>query len=225
MDFKQTIDFFSRLKENNNREWFHANKAEYDKLRKNFLLYTELLIQQISEFDQRLKGTQAKDCLFRIYRDIRFSKNKIPYKTHIGAYMSPGGRKSIYAGYYLHIEPEESFLGGGIYCPQNNILKAIRTEIYNNVDAFYELKSRVKFKEYFGDFQGEKLKTAPRDFPKDWEHIETLRNKSYFVWNNITDDLFSPDLNTKILEIFREAYHVNEYFNQTIDEFSNKMQK
>ena len=119
-----------------------------------------------------------KDCLFRIFRDVRFSKDKRPYKTNMGSFIAKGGRKSMRAGYYFHIEPDGNFAGGGIYMPPSEPLKNIRTAIFENPETFIELTETKKFKKIFTEFHGEKLKTAPKGFPREFEYINLSLNVS-----------------------------------------------
>jgi uncharacterized protein (TIGR02453 family) len=120
---KHILDFLKDLSSNNTREWFEMNKPVYNKVKADFENFVNEIIAEIQRFDPSLGSLQAKDCTFRIYRDVRFSHDKSPYKTNIGAFMAKGGRKSAGSGYYLHIEPGKSFVGGGIICPA---LKCLR---------------------------------------------------------------------------------------------------
>ena len=125
----KVIQFLNELSENNNREWFQKNKKWYDESREKVLFLTEVVINEIRKFDPDVPLLEPKDCLFRIFRDVRFSHDKSPYKTNFGSFIAKGGRKSSYAGYYFHIEPSGSFVGGGIYMPAAEPLKAIRDYI------------------------------------------------------------------------------------------------
>jgi len=130
------IKFLTTLKENNNRDWFNKNKKWYQRSIEEFEVYVNCLIGEIQKFDVDIRFLAAKDCIFRIYRDIRFSKDKSPYKTNFGAFIVKDGRKSGNAGYYLHIEPGSSFLGGGIYMPPAETLRVVRKEIFENTKEF-----------------------------------------------------------------------------------------
>jgi len=178
----ETLRFLSALKLNNHREWFQLHKDEYLKVRKNFEEFAEELLEKIKSFDESLCNIEIKQCLFRIYRDVRFSPNKEPYKTHFGVYFGKnGGKNSNFAGYYFHLDPEESFFGGGIYMPLPEYLKAIRKEIYYQIDEFKTIINAPAFKKYYqGIEEIEKLKKAPADFPKDFPDIELLKNKHFF---------------------------------------------
>ena len=128
--------FLTDLRDNNNREWFQANKERYLKAKEVFESFIDNLIPEIRKFDSSIDLITSGDCMFRIYKDIRFSKDKTPYKTNIVAYIARGGKSSPYAGYYVHAEPGQSMLAGGIYMPQPEALKRLREEIYYNVDEF-----------------------------------------------------------------------------------------
>ncbi|MCP4178696.1 MAG: DUF2461 domain-containing protein [bacterium] len=211
---KNIINFLTQLKENNTRDWFHANKDIYNEAKERFDTYINLLIPKVKEIDSGVDVNEAKECTFRIYRDVRFSKNKEPYKTNFGGYINKGGRKSKYAGYYLHVEPDNSFIGGGIYMPQGDDLRSIREEIHKDPETFKKLLNDKEFKEYFPELWGDKLKTAPRGFPKDFADIDLLRYKSYTVLHYIKDsDLFSDHFFDYVIEVFNVQYKFNKYFN------------
>ncbi|MDM8161972.1 DUF2461 domain-containing protein [Labilibaculum sp. K2S] len=210
-------EFLLELRENNNRDWFHTNKKKYDKAKKDFELFVELSIEQIKVIDPDLSGLNAKDCIFRIFRDVRFSENKQPYKTHFGAFLAKNGRKSKYGGYYIHIEPEGSFLGGGCYMPAPNVLKAIREEIFHNPLEFKEIITNKEFSSHFPEMYGEKLKTAPRGYPKDFEYIDLLNFKNYAVGKMVPDRIvLSEKFSDEILECFASLQTLNAYLNEIL---------
>ena len=144
------LQFLSGLQANNNREWFQANKMEYDQSKKILSAFIEKLIARIAVFDPQISGVEAKDCIFRINRDTRFSTNKTPYKNNMGAFIAAGGRKSPFAGYYVHLQPGECFLSGGIYMPQPDVLKTLRTEIHEKAGEFLQILNKPEFKTQFG---------------------------------------------------------------------------
>lgn len=211
------ISFLSELKQNNHKEWFDLNRNRYQKLRKDFIDFIDKLIPQIAEYDSNINGLEGKKCVFRINRDIRFSPDKTPYKTNVGAYISQGGKKGPFAGYYLHIEPGGSFLAGGIYQPESKVLKEIRSEIYYDVEKFKALINDKNFKKYFKEIWSEKLKAAPRGFSKDWPEIELLKFKNYTVIHEIDDNKITDK---KFLDysmnVFKALYPFNSYFNDVI---------
>ena len=154
----EIIQFLTELRQNNNREWFQANKSRYDSLRKGFIDEVQQLIDRIALFDPEIAGLEAKDCLFRIYRDIRFSPDKTPYKIHFAAYMaSCGGRGSERAGYYIHLEPSGCLLSGGVWCPPPALLKALRKDIYENIEDFVAIMEKPSFKKTYPTMEGEVL--------------------------------------------------------------------
>jgi uncharacterized protein (TIGR02453 family) len=161
------IDFLKELSKNNNREWFADNKSFYREAMSAFEEVTAQMIGYIGETDKQITGLQPKDCIFRIYRDIRFSKDKTPYKTHFDAFIAKkGGRKSPYAGYYMHVMPGKSLLGGGVYAPIPEILNYIRREIYNFPDEFNAIIHNPEFNMLFGELFDESSKMFREAFQK-----------------------------------------------------------
>ena len=127
---KDILDFLTELRQHNNRDWFNERKDRFYELRATFLNRVDELIRLISVFDEEISGLEAKNCVYRIYRDTRFSPDKTPYKTFFSAYIaSKGGKKSLRAGYYLHLEPGNCLLGGGVWCPESKLLKELREHI------------------------------------------------------------------------------------------------
>ncbi len=219
---KDIFDFFNELKHNNNRDWFHAQKSRYEKNKQNFMFVLELLIHEISQFDGSIKGQQPKDCPFRINRDIRFSKDKSPYKTNMGAFITPQGRNSGYGGYYIHLEPGSSMIAGGIYMPPSNVLKAIRQEIYNNFEEFEDIVKDETFVQSFGhEFYGEKLKTGPRGFDENFRGIEYLKLKHFTVSKSLSDtEITSSDFIPEAVKACEAMYPLNRFLNQVVSEVS-----
>ena len=217
MDLHGTVGFLEKLKANNKREWFQANKSLYDDARGEFEQFIAVLIPVVRGIDPDVDVVGPKECLFRIFRDVRFSKDKSPYKTNFGAFIAKGGRKSPYAGYYVHIEPGASFVGGGAYMPESQYLKAIRTEIFENVDEYKAIVEGAEFRKFFGGMFGEKLKTAPKGFPKEFSDIDLLKNKHYAVAHRVEDDFwFSDTLVEDVAEMFRVQYVLNRFLNNAI---------
>lgn len=214
---KEVIKFLSDLEKNNNRDWFNAHRDRYETTRQRFLSLTEILINELRQLDDDIPPLSPKDCMFRIFRDTRFSTDKQPYKSNYGSFISPGGRKSFYAGYYFHVQPGESFIAGGVYMPPSEALKAIRQEIYENPEEFIEIIEEEQFKNLFGSIWGEQLKTAPRGFPKDWKHIDLLRFKSYVVSHDIQNEfLLSEDLIQHTMDVFKVLYPLNRFLNDLL---------
>lgn len=185
---KSTIQFLKQLEKNNNREWFNANKHLYEAAKADFENFVDGLIKAISKFDKSVEGLKAKDCTFRIYRDVRFSKNKAPYKNNMGAYLAAGGRKSMKPGYYIHMQPGKSFVAGGAYMPEGPVLAAIRQEIDYNLKEFQGILKKKSFSKYFKKLDGETVKTTPKGYEKDHPAIEFLKHKDFLATHNLKDD-------------------------------------
>ncbi len=221
MQIENILQFLTELKINNNREWFAENKTRFDELKKYFEQICKDLIVEISKFDEDIKHVEVKDCVFRIYRDIRFSHDKTPYKTHFGVYIaSAGGRKSQRGGYYLHLEPAGCFVAVGVWSPEPNMLKALRQSIYDNIDELNEIRNNPEFSQYFTTFfQEDKLKTVPRGFPKDFPDAEFLKLKHYIAEYKLDDAILKKeDFVLQIAKIVKCAYPLNKFLNYTVDE-------
>jgi len=215
---KTILSFLTQLEENNTREWFNDNKAVYEEARSHFESFINLLIVKIKEFDPEIDVNGAKECVFRIYKDVRFSKDKSPYKTNMGAYIAKGGRKSELAGYYMHIEPEGSFAGGGIYCPQPAVLKKIREDIYSQPEDIKAILNEKSFKASFPELYGDRLKTVPKGYPKDFKDGELLKFKDYTVIKYLSDkDILSDTLSDKVIAIFKIQKPFNDYLNKAVN--------
>jgi len=217
MDLNHSLNFLTLLRENNNREWFAANKPQYVEARTEFELLINILLPRLKDVDPEIDVFQAKECVFRIFKDTRFSKDKTPYKTNLGAFIAPGGRKSPFAGYYIHVEPGQSFIGGGVYMPQSEQLRAVRTRIFENVDTYKNIINQTSFKKYFPKIYGEKMKTAPRGFDREWPDIDLLRNKHYAVVHNIPDSFWhSANIIDRIVRVFKAQRPFNVFINEAI---------
>ncbi|MDP4187165.1 MAG: DUF2461 domain-containing protein [Bacteroidota bacterium] len=219
MNLKVCLDFLHGLKQNNNREWFNENKNFYLQAKKEYEVAVNLLISQISKFDKRINSSlSAGDCIFRIYRDIRFSNDKTPYKPNFGAYISKGGRKSQLAGYYFHMEADSCLLSCGCWMPQPPQLKAIRNDIYENIEEFNSILHDSSFGKYFNGIDGRKLQTAPKGYPKDFEHIDLLKYKDYCITNSITEDfVLQKDFIEKASEIFKVMFPFINFINEALE--------
>ncbi|OQY00787.1 MAG: hypothetical protein B6I20_08240 [Bacteroidetes bacterium 4572_117] len=219
MEFDRLLHFLNQLNNNNNRDWFNSNKKEFVELKEQFEAFINQLIPKVKHIDGFKNSLSAKDCIFRIYRDVRFSKNKEPYKSHFGAYIADGGRKSPYAGYYVHIEPGKSFAGGGIYKPEPTVLKELRYEIMDKVDEFKKIIFDKGFKKIYTELYGEQLKNPPRGFPKNFADIELLKLKSYALVHPIDDKIIkSETFENYLLNLFETAKPFNMFFNKVISE-------
>jgi len=215
---KQVFTFLSNLIQNNNRDWFKEHKSDYDLMRKNLDLLVQQLGEGLSHIEPSFNYTKSTDYTFRIYRDVRFSKDKSPYKNHIGIYLINGGRKSPMAGYYVHIQPSASFVAGGLFRPEAKILRAVRDEVHFDYKGFEKIVLDNDFKKVFGGLWAEdKLKRVPRDFPKDSPAAEWLKYKSFIAMHPITDDDFvNDDFIETTLSIFRKIKPLNDFLNNAI---------
>jgi len=182
-----TLKFLKDLSKNNHKEWFDANRGKYETAKADFLQLVEKIITDFCNKDKQIGALDAKRCLFRINRDIRFSKDKTPYKTNLGASFEKGGRISPFACYYLHIEPgNKSFIAGGFYSPEAPDLKKIRKEIEFFHDDLEEIVNEPNFKKQFGDLnrsESNSLKTAPKGFEKDHPAIEFLKDFPHNIFD------------------------------------------
>jgi len=216
-----TLQFLADLKANNERDWFAANKPRYVAAHQEFLQFTDALIAGIGQFDPGVARFSAKDCVFRIYRDVRFSKDKSPYKTQFGAYVAAAPKKSeihTRAGYYLHVEPGAAFLAGGAYLPESPWLKAIRQEIAYCTEEFSGILGSPEFKKYFGDIEGEKLVRPPKDYTADHPAIELLKHKSFVASHKCTDEqVLSGSFLQHCTEVFRALHPFNQFLNRSTD--------
>ena len=218
MNANLVLDFLSQLKLNNNREWFQENKKWYDDAKKEVENFVSGIITTISAIDPALQTPPMKDCMFRIFRDVRFGADKSPYKTNFGAFIARGGRKSSFPGYYFHFEPGESMLAGGVYQPEPDTLKLLRNEVYFRCAELKEILEKPSFKKYFsqlGDF--DKMKKAPKDFPADFPDVDLLKYRSYIVSQNIPDKIVtSENYQKQVLDMVKELQPFMAFLNRAI---------
>jgi uncharacterized protein (TIGR02453 family) len=216
---QDTLTFLKDLKKHNNKEWFDNHRPDYEIAKTNFREFIEELIAGISKFDPAVKHLEAKNCVFRINRDVRFSANKLPYKNNMGASISPGGKKSYTAGYYLHIEPGASFLAGGMWQPEPVYLNAIRQEIDYNPEEFKKIITAKAFKNYLGALSDEdKLKTVPKGYDKTHPQIELLRHRSFIVVHDLTDKvILGKDFQKHCATVFKAMYPMNMFLRRACD--------
>ena len=203
-DLKPTLDFLKALKRNNNRDWFESHRPQYQLARSQFEAYVTALIQDLAPVEG-LGGLSAKDCIFRLNRDLRFSKDKSPYKTHMSAYIAPGGRKSRRLGYYVHVSPgNQSMIAGGMHEPEPQQIARWRQAMDRDPGPFNRIIHEKTFRRYFGEISGEKLKTAPRGYPRDHPALELLRLRQVTAMRPLADkDLSGRSLVQETLRTFR----------------------
>jgi uncharacterized protein (TIGR02453 family) len=215
---KSTLDFLTAIKCNNNRDWFMANRSMYLEAKDNFESFVQEIINKVIPFDPILKGLEVKSCVYRLNRDIRFSNDKSPYKSHLGAFIVRGGKKNgdKFAGYYFHVEPGgKSLIAGGAYMPPAPWLSAIREKISESPDEILKIIDSKKFKKYFGEIQGEKLKKMPKGYPADHPQIELLKYKSFLIMNEVPDKMvLSDEYFDYVIDVFKAMKPFNDYMNE-----------
>lgn len=217
-----TLQFLKSLSKNNNKPWFDAHRGQYLQAKSDFEKFVSQIIKETSKFDDDIKDLQIKDCVFRINRDIRFSKNKTPYKTNMGASFDRGGKKSIYAGYYFHAEPGgKSFVGGGIWMPMAPELKKIRQEIDYCFDEFKDIVENKTFVSEYKELENTpdvKLSNLPRGYEKENPAAEYLKFKSVLAIKYLPDeDLTSPKLVSKTIKAFKALMPLIKFINKALE--------
>jgi len=217
VDLKPVLDFLSGLKEHNNKPWFEEHRADYERARERFESFVDQLILEYGGSED-FGGVTAKDCVMRIYRDTRFSKDKSPYKTSMGATLAPGGKKSTRLGYHLNLQPRnESLIAGGLYMPSPEQLAGFRKAIDQDAAAFKAILNDREFKKYFGSLEGEKLKTAPQGYSGEHPEIELLRFKQVVVVHHVSDETaLSPAFGAHTIKVFRAMKPFLDYLNMVL---------
>ncbi len=216
---KSVISFLKKLAKNNNREWFADNKKIFEEAKEEFEELIAETISEIGKWNKDVRSLTPKDCIYRIYRDVRFSKDKTPYKTSFSALLSKDGRKGKEAINYLHIQPLQSFTAAGVYMPESNDLKAIRQEIDYNLNKFETILTNYEFKNHFGELSQEwKLKTLPKGYLADNPAIEYLRLKGFVVTKNYMDkEVLAKSFPSAASRSFKIAQPLNIFLNSAID--------
>jgi uncharacterized protein (TIGR02453 family) len=214
-----TLKFLKDLKKNNNRTWFEAHRKQYENAKEDFLLFAEKLIAGIGAFDPPIAQLKAKDCTFRINRDVRFSKDKSPYKNNIAVYFNRNGKKANGAGYYLHIEPGKSFAAGGMWQPEPKELSSIRQEIDYNFDDWTKVIGNTAFKKTFTEgIKGEALVRPPKGYEDSNPAIEFLKLKSFVVTRPFTDaDVQSKAFIKDVAATFKTMKPMIDFLNHAIE--------
>ncbi len=217
------LDFLADLAVNNNREWFMANKARYDAAHKTFMDFSAEYISRLAqEIDPELAGLQPKDCVWRIYRDVRFSYDKRPYKDWFGVFPAiNGGKKSLRGGYYVHFQPGNCMFAGGIWNPPADLLKALRKEIEANYEEVEGIMANPSWQKYFGDFDTDwMLKKVPAGFDPEFVHADWLKRKMYTFSTPLTNQqVCAPDFMDLVVEIAKAAKPMNDFLNYTFEEY------
>jgi uncharacterized protein (TIGR02453 family) len=215
-----TLKYLKTLSRNNNRDWFEKNKSKYLAAKDEFEILVADVLKDLVEFDSSLTGLNPKKLIFRIYRDVRFSKNKDPYKNNFGASFSANGKGMGTPGYYLHIEPgNNSFIAAGLFQPEPEKLIKVRQEIDYNGRKLRKLFTDRKFKNLFTDFWDEdKLKRAPKGYADDHEFISWLKLKSFIVIANLDDsEIMDRNLKRKLVGYYKMTIPLNNFLKEALD--------
>ncbi len=212
---QSTIDFLGKIKKNNNREWFAENKSLYQKENQLFISFADNLLSEMNKFDN-IETPSGKKSVFRIYRDVRFSKDKTPYKTHFSGSFKRA-TKQLRGGYYFHIEPGNSFIGGGFWGPNSKDLLRIRREISIDAGELKTIITSEKFISFFGTLEGEKVKTAPRGFDKNHHDINLLRLKQFVISKKFSDkEILNSNFSDEIIKTFEAMRPFFDYMSSIL---------
>jgi uncharacterized protein (TIGR02453 family) len=203
-NFHPILDFLDKLAQNNYKGWFDSNRAEYESARENFNKFVDYLIDEFRVSDN-LQGLTAKDCVTRIYRDIRFTRDKSPYHANFSAIIAPGGKKSPKQGYYVSIQPhDQSMIAGGLYMPNPQQLERFRQAIDRHAAAFKRITGDKDFVKQFGKIEGERLKTSPKGYDRTHPEIDLLQLKQVTVLHHLTDkEVLAGDFPEKAVAVCR----------------------
>jgi uncharacterized protein (TIGR02453 family) len=214
-DLKPVMTFLGKLAKHNDRTWFEAHRPEYEEARLSFLSFVQELIDGLNRFED-MRGVTPKDCVMRIYRDVRFSKDKSPYKTGLGASIGPGGRKSYGFQYYLHLEPGgHSMVAGGLHEPEAAQLNAFRATIGRDARPFKAIVGAKTFRQYFGEVSGERLKTAPQGYDRTHPEIDLLQLKEVVAVHKLADDVVvAPGLSAHVIKVCAAMKPFLEYLRE-----------
>ncbi|MBD2724196.1 DUF2461 domain-containing protein [Hymenobacter armeniacus] len=221
MQLKPLFTFLSGLAKHNERPWFQERKATYDQLRAQFVEDAEYWFQELQKLDTELAGPEGRKSVFRIYRDVRFSNNKDPYKTHFSVYFTASGKDIETPGYYLQLGPNgNTLIAGGMYQPEKEQLAAIRQEIDYNADELKTLLAAPDFQRYFGGLGGDRLKKAPAAYAADHPEIELLKHKSFVATHQMADAdvLNHEDFRAYVLEVFRAMVPFCQFLRHAISQ-------
>lgn len=221
---KEILTFLRTLAQNNNKEWFNANKAWYLAVQKKWHTFCENLISEIGAYDPDIAKLTIRDCTYRIYRDTRFSKDKTPYKTHFGVFLAPGGKKSMHAGYYLHIGtgggneyPYGHMLAAGNYCYDTRAVRILREDISFGWDEFKEDVLGKAHPSFYVDMDGA-LKRVPKEYPADAPYADWMRLKSFCLMTYVDDEFITaPDLARRAAAMFLTTKPFNDFVNRAVD--------
>lgn len=224
MKMQEILEFLYDLRDNNNREWFNANKDRYKRIQAAWNAFAQELLSEITKFDSSVAGLSIGDITYRIYRDTRFSADKTPYKTHFGVFIAPGGKRSMHSGYYFHIGVggDNDYTDGhmlccGNYCYDKKVLNILREDIADGWDDFKRNVADVADPRFRLMMDGA-LKKVPREYSPDAPYADWLRLKMFGVMMTVDDDfIFAPDLAKRVAALFATTKPLNDFINRAID--------
>jgi uncharacterized protein (TIGR02453 family) len=217
---KESIDFLKALSKNNNRDWFSAHKPKYEKAHENIVAFADALLVEMNKHDH-IETASGKKSLYRIYKDVRFSKDKTPYSTYWGGGFRRA-TKQLRGGYYFHIEPGNTYLAGGFFSPSTDDLQRIRQDIDLNYDEWRKMLSQKTLVNTFGNLIGSQLTSAPRGYAKDHPAIDLLRYKQFYLKHKFTDkDICSPDFVKKVSDGFKKLRPYFDYMSEVLTTDTN----
>jgi len=219
MNLQFSLDFLKDLSQNNHKEWMDDNRKRYLEAKEQVIEMVAQILTHVGQFDTSVSSLEPKKTLFRINRDIRFSKNKDPYKTNFGAFLVEGGKKSGLPGYYIHLQPGNNFLGGGIYQPSAEILGKVRQEIDYTGAELEGIISKKAFKDTYAEPYGDdRLKTAPKGYPKDHPQLSLLQLKHYIFMRQVEDkEVTGEDFVEDATGYLRTLYPFNQFLAKALD--------
>lgn len=214
---KAYFDFFDELESNNNKEWFDVHRAEYEhNVKQPFKELTTFLIEEISRFDNTVTRDVSK-CIFRINKDVRFSKDKSPYKLNMAAVFGENGKKTEKPSYYIHIGNKELFIGGGMYAVSKEDLNKIRQEIFYNSGEFAAVLNKAEFKKYFGEIQGEKNKIVPEEYREFLKKQPYIANKQFYTGAVLSrEQVTAEGFEQKVIDYFKAVKPLNDFLLEAI---------
>lgn len=222
---EQVLNFVRELDGHNTKEWFTAHKDDYLKVQEKWYQFCADLIFQVGKFDSKISILTPKDCTYRIYRDTRFSKDKTPYKTHFGAFLAPGGKRSMHAGYYFHLGtgfsdsyPHAHMVAAGHYCCEPEVIRILREDIHYGWNEFSGPDVLgAAHPSFHVDMEGA-LKRVPRDYPIDSPAADWLRLRSYCLTAPIDESfILSSNLPERLAELFHTTKPFLDYINRAVD--------
>lgn len=217
---KSTLAFLKKLKKNNDREWMEGHRKEYEAAKEDFEQVVNDILQMLGKEDGRFLALKPRDCIFRLHRDVRFSKNKNPFKTNFGAAFSPGGKKDPAGRYYIHVEPGSSFAGGGIWMPDPEALRRIRQEIDYRFEDFKKIVEKPSFRKRFGELDpADALKKVPKGYEADNPAAEYLKLKHFVTGQALSDeDLCAKNLILSVQGCFAELKPMLAFLGEALAE-------